>query len=287
MYASSTTQLRILYLSCMCHWFLMLKYLVFSYSFVYFCKSAIVVFTYKFYTPQTRKLADLYYGVSHCHHHAQNNACHRIRHVIFVVHWPSALLTQSKRMMHFKLLLMLLSYTDWWWLSIIVARAASDSATDTRRRSGLSVCTVSWLQQPLKLARNDCLNIETQERITNEKNIVIVVLLGRRCYCIDGLIWSFCLSVVCRVMYCGETVQDRPIVCTWVERERGLEISIGSIFDPIGPTLPTIRGVELGLGCPIQDLAKGVRLFMVAFHSQPFCSFAFYSDSFCPPSNVL
>ena len=43
-------------------------------------------------------------------------------------------------------------------------------------------------------------------------------LLGRRCYSIGCPFPSLCLSsVVCRVVYCGQTVQDRPIVCIEVE----------------------------------------------------------------------
>ena len=56
--------------------------------------------------------------------------------------------------------------------------------------------------------------------------------LGRRCYSIGDLLPSLCLSV-CRVVYCGQTVQDRPIVCIEVEWECGDEISIGTIFDPL------------------------------------------------------
>ena len=46
---------------------------------------------------------------------------------------------------------------------------------------------------------------------------------------------SLCLSYACRVVYCGQTVQDKPIVCIAVEYECGDEISIGSIFDALGP----------------------------------------------------
>ena len=43
------------------------------------------------------------------------------------------------------------------------------------------------------------------------------------------------LSVVCRNEYCGQAVQDRPFVCMEVQQEYGADISIGAIFDPIGP----------------------------------------------------
>ena len=36
-----------------------------------------------------------------------------------------------------------------------------------------------------------------------------------------------CLSVLCQIVYCNETVQDRPVVFIG-----GVEISIGTIFDP-------------------------------------------------------
>ena len=39
----------------------------------------------------------------------------------------------------------------------------------------------------------------------------------------------------CRVVHCGQTVQDSPLVCIEVEYEYGDEISIGTIFDTLGP----------------------------------------------------
>ena len=44
---------------------------------------------------------------------------------------------------------------------------------------------------------------------------------------------SVCLSV-CRVVYCGQTVQAKPMVCIEVEYEWGADISIGTIFDSLG-----------------------------------------------------
>ena len=63
-------------------------------------------------------------------------------------------------------------------------------------------------------------------------NPSLFAFLGRRCYSIGGLLPS--LSVF-RVVYCGQTVQDRPIVCVEVEQECGDEISIGTIFYLLGP----------------------------------------------------
>ena len=40
-----------------------------------------------------------------------------------------------------------------------------------------------------------------------------------------------CLSVVCRVVYYGKTVQDRPKVCIEVAQECDDDISIGTILD--------------------------------------------------------
>ena len=42
------------------------------------------------------------------------------------------------------------------------------------------------------------------------------------------------VPVVC-LPHCGQTVQDRHIGCMEVECECGGEISIGGIFDPLGP----------------------------------------------------
>ena len=43
------------------------------------------------------------------------------------------------------------------------------------------------------------------------------------------------MSVVCRIVFCGQMVQDRPIVCMEVEQGPTVNISIGTIFDPVGP----------------------------------------------------
>ena len=51
------------------------------------------------------------------------------------------------------------------------------------------------------------------------------------------------LSVVCRVVYSGSTLQDRPVVCIEVEYECGVVISIGIIFDPLKYSLSPKRGV--------------------------------------------
>ena len=59
---------------------------------------------------------------------------------------------------------------------------------------------------------------------------------------------SVCRLSVCRVMYCDQTVQDRPMVCIEVEYECWDEISIGTIFDPLGQPQPPKWGVELGGG---------------------------------------
>ena len=44
-----------------------------------------------------------------------------------------------------------------------------------------------------------------------------------------------CLSVICCVVCCGQTVQDRPTVCIEVEQQCGVDILIGTIFDTLGP----------------------------------------------------
>ena len=49
---------------------------------------------------------------------------------------------------------------------------------------------------------------------------LVLWLLGLRCYSIGGLFWLLYLSVVssvCCVVYCGQMVHDRPIVCMEVE----------------------------------------------------------------------
>ena len=56
-----------------------------------------------------------------------------------------------------------------------------------------------------------------------------------------GLLSLLCLSG-CRVVYYGQTLQDRAIVYNEVEQECGNEISIGTMFDPI----QVETGVELG-----------------------------------------
>ena len=40
---------------------------------------------------------------------------------------------------------------------------------------------------------------------------------------------------VFRVAHCGQTVQDRPKVCIEVKEKYWVDISIGSIFEPLGP----------------------------------------------------
>ena len=52
-------------------------------------------------------------------------------------------------------------------------------------------------------------------------------------YSLGGLFRSLC-PAACRIVYCGQTVQDRPIVCVEVEYEYGDDIFIGTIFDPLG-----------------------------------------------------
>ena len=58
--------------------------------------------------------------------------------------------------------------------------------------------------------------------------------VGHRCYCIGGLFRSI-PTYVFRVVYCGQTVQDRPLGCIEIELECGDDISIGTIFDLLGP----------------------------------------------------
>ena len=41
------------------------------------------------------------------------------------------------------------------------------------------------------------------------------------------------LFVACRVVYCGQMVHDRPMMC--IEVDVGVAISIQTIFDPFGP----------------------------------------------------
>ena len=41
---------------------------------------------------------------------------------------------------------------------------------------------------------------------------------------------SVCLSYVCRGVQCGQTVQDRPMVCTEIEYEGGLDILISTLY---------------------------------------------------------
>ena len=45
----------------------------------------------------------------------------------------------------------------------------------------------------------------------------VLLILGRRCYSIGGRHIQIALSVVCFVLYCDQTVLDRPIVCIKVE----------------------------------------------------------------------
>ena len=54
-------------------------------------------------------------------------------------------------------------------------------------------------------------------------------------FVVGGLFRSLCLSVCC-IVYYGQTVQDRPIVCIEVGQECWDEISIGTIFDPYRST---------------------------------------------------
>ena len=69
--------------------------------------------------------------------------------------------------------------------------------------------------------------------------------LLKYCYSISGLFRSLCLSV-CWFVYCGQMVQDRPIVWIEVEQECGDDISISPIFDPL------CRGFDLGGGAQFE-----------------------------------
>ena len=64
-------------------------------------------------------------------------------------------------------------------------------------------------------------------------------LLVLRPLCSDRCV---CLSVVCRVVYCGQPVQDRHIVYIEVEWECGVDISIATIFDPWIHRYPPNKG---------------------------------------------
>ena len=63
----------------------------------------------------------------------------------------------------------------------------------------------------------------------------------RRCMIADAMAQaalpdrSVCRLLVCRVVYCGQTVQDRPMLFMEVEHECEDDISIGTIFDPLSP----------------------------------------------------
>ena len=49
------------------------------------------------------------------------------------------------------------------------------------------------------------------------------------------IVLSVVCLFVCRVVYCGQAVQDRPIVRIEVTYQCGNDISIVTIFDPLGP----------------------------------------------------
>ena len=78
-------------------------------------------------------------------------------------------------------------------------------------------------------------NVVIVSAVIAVSGVIGISFLGRRCHSIGGLFRSLRLSVICCVVYCGQTVQDRPMVCIEVELECGVDISIDTIFDPLGP----------------------------------------------------
>ena len=80
---------------------------------------------------------------------------------------------------------------------------------------------------------------EFSQFVIVQYNVKVLILLGCRCHSKDGLfpipiVLSVGLSVW-RVVYCGQTVQDKHVVCIEVKYECCVDISIGTIFDNLGP----------------------------------------------------